>query len=157
MATGSCQNSSNCKFLHDPRIHSDNLIEPCEKALNYYNSVGSPEIGFMKWPEVVHDNTCSDNEKTTNSNCDSTFELSWITNTTKEAYISRCVYRMWYGLVEYIMEKNGLDKYKAVDGQAAHALRQLPVLQELKTRLTHPQVFDTITGCDAYKVDNKVM
>eukprot|EP01084_Bolivina_argentea_P191061 328210_1 len=50
VATGSCQNISNCKFLHDSRIHGENLIEPCgEAALNDYDSVDSSEIScFLK-------------------------------------------------------------------------------------------------------------
>ncbi len=163
MATGSCQNISNCKFLHDSRIHGENLIEPCgEAALNDYDSVDSSEIScFLKWPEVLHDSyggeKMDDEEQPMNSNHDSTYELSWVTNATKEAYIYRCVYRMWYRLVEYIMEKNGLGKRRAVNGQAAHALGQLPVLQELKTRLSHPQVFDIHnTGCVQTVDNNKV-
>ncbi len=165
VATGSCQNISNCKFLHDPRICDETLIEePRGEALNDNNPVGSLKVGFLEWPEVVYNSTSGDGEETddgeqpTNPNYDSTYELSWVTNATKEAYISHCVYRIWYGLVEYIMEKNGLDKHKAVHGQAAHALGQLPVLQELKTRLTHPQVSDIIsTGGCTHKVLDKVV
>ncbi len=155
---------SKCNFLHDPRIHGETLIEPCgEAALNDYGSVDLSDICcFPKWPEVLYD--CYGGEKMDDeedqpmtSNCSSTYELNWVTNDTKEAYMSRCMYRMWYGLVESIMEKNGLDKRRAFNGQAAHTLGQLPVLQELKTRLSLPQVLDTHnTGCSQKADTNKV-